>query len=879
MDRRPEGVVTFLFTDIEGSTRRWEADAAAMRIELEAHDDALRRAVEGCRGWLFKHTGDGVCAAFERPGDALEAAAEAQRCVGLPVRMGIATGEADRRGDDYFGPTLNQVARVMGCAHGGQVLVAGSTVSLVDGFDLVDLGVHRLRDLTAPVGLWQLVGDGLGREFPSLRTVDPAPGNLPRPSTTLLGRDDTVAAVAEALESAPLVTLVGVGGVGKTRLALEVAHTVADRFPDGAWLVELAAVLDGSDVADSVAAIFSIAPPADGDWATAVIDALTGRRLLLVLDNCEHVLDGVVGMVDGLAARAPDVRVLATSREGLGTQGELAWPVLSLATGPGSVASRLFAERVAAVAPDVDLSGHVEDIAEIGERLDGIPLAIELAAARVRSMSPAQIRGHLDERFRLLTGARRSTERHQTLRAAVQWSYQLLSESETALLDAVSVFVGGFDLEAAIAVCGAAVELDEFEALDLLDSLVRKSLLQVDRSGPGVRYELLETIRQFAEERLADRGTAAATRDRHAAHFAERAEAAFAVFRSPAEAEAYAFVDREIANLRAAFEWAAEAPDPDAAVRIAACTHEIARFRLRTEAMGWSARVVDRARDAGHRLLPLLLTMACDGAWSRGELEEAEALGREAVAVADDARYEPFVWAYSDLATIAFYRGDVDRGIELLHAGADHPADEHDRFMLSLALFYRMLMGRPLPEAELERAVAHVEAGGFPTAIAGAWGAESQALADRDPARAEALGAKAVELLQTCGNRLLERTAWAVLATRAASEGDPRQALTAFSPIVDAWAANGDAALARAMLDLARLLADLGDDVAASRILGAVNRIVALAEAADLTTQLRHRMGDARFEAELEIGASHDLAVSADLAHEAIQRARSAVDG
>ena len=493
---RPTGTVTFLFTDIEDSTPRWESDPDGMRRALAVHDDVLRTAIEAKGGWLFKHTGDGVCAAFASPRAAVDAAMIAQRSLALPVRMGIATGDAEQRGDDYFGPAPNRAARVMAAGHGGQILVAAATAALVDDLELIDLGARRLRGLSAPVSMFQVRAEGLRVEFPPLRTLDAGSGNLPAPATSFLGREAQIAAVGEALSTHRLVTLVGVGGVGKTRLAVHAAAAVLGEYRDGAWLVELAPILDAADVNEAVASVFAVAPQADRTWQDGLIESLRARQLLLVLDNCEHVLDAAVPLAERLLVQCPEVAVLATSREALGVSGEWAWPVPSLDVGPGSTASALFVERAQAVEPNFDPGDEVDAVAEICRRLDGIPLAIELAAARVRSMSPSQIRDRLDERFRLLTGSRRSLERHQTLRHAVQWSYDLLTAAERRVLQRVSVFSGGFSLAAATTVCGNDPDgdLDELQMLDVVDSLVRKSLVNVERTATESRFTMLETI-------------------------------------------------------------------------------------------------------------------------------------------------------------------------------------------------------------------------------------------------------------------------------------------------------------------------------------------------------------------------------------------------
>ncbi len=313
-------MVTFLFTDVEGSTRRWEADADGMRVALAAHDEVLRGAIEAHGGWLFKHTGDGVCAAFASPRSAVDAAVAAQRLLELPVRMGLATGEAELRAGDYFGAVLNRAARVMAAGHGGQILLADSTAGLLSGVDLVDLGPRRLRDLTNPVQVFQVRAERLLTEFPPLRALDASPGNLRTATTSFIGRESEVAELRAAVKAHRLVTLTGVGGVGKTRLALEVAARLTDEFPDGVWLFELAAVTDPAAVPDAVAAVLGITQQPGKTVTESVASALEGRSRLLVFDNCEHVVDSVADLVEAILAASATVTILATSREGLGVE-------------------------------------------------------------------------------------------------------------------------------------------------------------------------------------------------------------------------------------------------------------------------------------------------------------------------------------------------------------------------------------------------------------------------------------------------------------------------------------------------------------------------------------------------------------------------------
>ena len=575
MAELPSGTVTFLFTDLEGSTRLWEEHPAAMQSTLARHDAILREAVESHAGHVVKHTGDGGFAVFATARDALGAAVAGQAGLAeerwgstgpLRVRMGLHTGEAQYREGDYFGTALNRAARLMAVAHGGQIVCSRATADLArDGLPtdvgLVDLGEHRLRDLSRAEQVFQVVHRELIRQFPPLRTMDAFPGNLPVQLTSFIGRYDELVEVAKALESTRLVTVTGVGGVGKTRLASQVAAELLPRYPDGAWLCELAAAGDPEAMAQVVAATLGVIPRAGMSVEESIADYLTTKKLLLVLDNCEHLLSAAGGLAERLLRQCVAVRVLATSREGLAVAGEQVWPLRSLpvdgADGSTSDAARLFVDRARAVRPAFAAEANAVVTAEICQRLDGIPLAIELAAARVAAMSAADIAAHLDERFRLLTGGRRSAvERHQTLRATVDWSYSLLDEREQRVLERLGVFAGSFDTAAAEAVV-AGDGVEAWDVLDALTALVEKSMVQLEESlDGGVRYLLLETLRQYARERLDERGDPDVWRRRHAEHYLRFAETAGPALYGP---DALVWGGRprlEADNMRAAVFWA-----------------------------------------------------------------------------------------------------------------------------------------------------------------------------------------------------------------------------------------------------------------------------------------------------------------------------------
>ena len=523
--------MTFLFSDIEDSTRLWEEAPAEMAAALEIHDGIVRATIEQHGGYVFATGGDGFCCSVLDGPEAAEAAVEIQRkllaepdTVPFAVRIGLHTGEATERNRNYFGPEVNRAARLMSAAHGGQIVVSDTTkVLLRNRLALRPLGDHRLRGLGRRMTVHQVVADGLPSEFPPLRSLGSFAGNLPQQLSSFVGRDQLLADVAELVRSNRLVTLSGVGGVGKTRLALEVGAEMADEFPDGVWLVELAPVGDPSSVPAAIATALGITPQGDVELIDTVADAVAGRRLLLVVDNCEHVLDAAGAAIRQILGRSGNAKVLATSREYLWVAGETLLSVspLALDGGIASDAVKLFVERASAARPGFGLydTQSAAAVTEICETLDGLPLGIELAAARMATMSAVEVRDRLGDRFRLLRGSERQPQRQQTLQLAVGWSYDLLSDDERELLRNASVFSGGFDLAGISAVVEDA---DDVDVLERLDSLVRKSLVVVDHAAAHTRYGMFETIRQFAEEQLSATGGLERLRDRHAAHFGEK---------------------------------------------------------------------------------------------------------------------------------------------------------------------------------------------------------------------------------------------------------------------------------------------------------------------------------------------------------------------
>jgi predicted ATPase/class 3 adenylate cyclase len=582
--------LTFLVTDIEGSTallRRLGGDGYA-RL-LAEHHALIRSALAAHDGTELTMTGDGFFAAFSSPRSCVAAALEMQHAIDahewpagehIRVRMGIHTGEAELTAAGPVGLDVHRAARIAAVAYGGQVLLSETAAALVQGFlptgaALLDLGVHRLKDLGRSERLFQLAGAGLSAEFPALRSLgNPALlNNLPAELSAFIGREDELKDVRALVESTRLVTLTGAGGSGKTRLGLQVAADLLDDTDDGVWLVELATVTDRDAVPASIAAVLGVVSQPGRPALDTLIDALAPQHPLIVLDNCEHLIDACASTADAILRRCPGVHLLVTSREPLGIGGEAIYrvPPMSLPLGDDdrsgwadSDAVALFVDR--ARKQGVDLVADEQDgplMVSICRRLDGMPLAIELAAARLSSVSIADLRDRLDQRFRLLTGGSRvALARQQTLLATVSWSYSLLDGAEQRLLRRLAVFPESFDLAAAEAACGFG-DLDRLDVVELVGSLVNKSLVVTEPSADGLRYRLLETIRQFAVDRLVEAGDeeTAAVSAAHCAHFVSVAETAAPHLAGPEQGSWFGRLDADRANLWRAAEWAAASAD------------------------------------------------------------------------------------------------------------------------------------------------------------------------------------------------------------------------------------------------------------------------------------------------------------------------------
>ena len=614
----PAGTVTFLFTDIEGSTRLWEKFPAAMQVTLARHDILLRQAVETHRGQIVKMTGDGLHAVFASAGDGLAAVLAGQRLLHaepwpisdpLRVRMALHSGEAELRDGDYFGTVPNRAARLMSISAGGQILVSQSTADLIQDHlppqvSLRDLGEHRLKDLVRPERVFQVVSPDLPVNFPPLQSLSAFHHNLPVQLTSFVGREGELVETLRLLSGTRLLTLTGPGGTGKTRLSLQIAAEALLDYPDGVWMVELAPLAEPAYILPALARIFDLRELPDRPLSAVVTDYLRLKTLLLVLDNCEHLIEACARLADQLLRACPHLRIIASSREVLGVAGETAYRVPALAlpdirqATPESLAvseaARLFVERARAAQPQFTLTtSNAPAIAAICQRLDGIPLALELAAARVKLLSAEQIAARLDDRFRLLVGGSRTAlPRQQTLRALMDWSYDLLPEDERLLLRQLSVFTGGWTLEAAEAL-GQGLNV-----LGVLDQLVNKSLVSVDEAGGEARFRLLETIRQYAREKLLEAGEAESVRDRHLEFYLQLAESTEPKLLGKEMIAALDQLEVEQGNLRAALEWALE-KDPLAALRLVAVLLNFWRMRVSAmEGLTWVKTALARSEAA-----------------------------------------------------------------------------------------------------------------------------------------------------------------------------------------------------------------------------------------------------------------------------------------
>lgn len=687
------GIVTFLFTDIVGSTRLWDEATERMRAALELHDALAQAAIEKYSGSIVKRTGDGFHAAFDDPLDALMAAVAFQTSLAalsstsgltLEVRCGMHAGNVERRDGDYFGPPVNHAQRIMAAAHGGQILLSQAVADLVDdrlpaGVTLRDLGSVRLRDLMRAKHVFQVVDSRLRQDFPVLRSLEATPNNLPQQVTSFIGREPELQELSRLLPRARLLTLVGTGGIGKTRLALQLAANLVDQYPDGVWYVDLSAIDDPTQVANALARVLGLTEVPGTPVVETICLRTKSERALIVLDNCEHLLTACARLAGALLQAGPGIQLVATSREPLRTAGEqiVTLSPLSLPgqTGdPGKFlradAVRLFVERARSREPHFAVTEqNASAVAKICTRLDGIPLALELAAARVGALPLEKIATRLDDRFALLTsGDRTAMPRQQTLKALIDWSYDLLEPNEKVLFARLSVFAVGWTLDAAETVCSDKI-LPRADLLNLLDQLVQKSL--VVRHEQEDRYGFLETIHDYAAIRLQESREVDTLRDHHQRHFLALAEAAEPALRSRKdELRWLSSLETEHANFKAALQWSLERPGLAVdALRMCGALRLFWMIRGHwREGRDWcSAALQKDVGAASSDVRARALITAGNMSFRLGETVGSEAFFESALSLARDAGDRSLeAVALNNLSNLVADHGDRKRALQLL---------------------------------------------------------------------------------------------------------------------------------------------------------------------------------------------------------------------
>jgi len=859
MSQLPSGTVTFLFTDIEGSTELWEKYPDAMKTALAEHDALLREIITAQHGHVIKGRGDGIHAVFATALEAVQATLAAQRelqrlnaaragesqNLALRVRMGLHTGEAELRDGDYYGQTLNRAARLMAAGHGGQILLSAVTAQVTRDqlpaeVSLLDLGEHALKGLLHAEHLYQLIAPGLPKDFPPLKSMPVTRHNLPTQLTSFIGRERELADAQKKLANARLLTLIGPGGIGKTRLALQIAAEQLPNFKDGVWLTELAPLTDPDLIVSTLAAVFEVREVPGTPLLQLIVDYLRAKELLLVLDNCEHLVEASAQLADQLLHACAKLKIIVSSREALGIDGETIFRLPSLASPEdiGSLldyaATRLFVERAAKAEPRFQLTTeNAAAIIQICRRLDGIPLAIELAAARVKLFTPEQIAERLADRFKLLTGGSRAAlPRQQTLRALIDWSYQYqsLNETEQRALRRLAVFSGGWQFEAAEAVIGEA------EALEGLAGLVNKSLVTIEEQAGQARYAFLETIRQYALEKLVEAGEASELRDRHLDYLLQRMQQSPQSMFRLESIETLDETEVEHDNLRAALEWATS-NQPEKALKLAQAVGGFWTARdYHREARDWCQAILnqteslpgadtDRAR---------LYALSSWSSMSMGEHKEGRAAAERALALAKKVN-DPvtLVRAYTALALTCIFLGDYPVAQQAVIEG-ERLARQSDLkldlvFILSTRAQIAYHAERDALQAKryLDEAAQVVQEAGYPWATSfTASGLAQVAALLGDLRTARARFQESAEAGRKVGNMRVVHASRSELAHVLRQHGELAEALEIYKDLLPKWKELGHrAALAHELECIAYILIRKEEPVRAATLLGAAEAL------------------------------------------------------
>ena len=830
----PTGTVTFLFTDMEGSTRLWDEFPAAMNDALTRHDEILAGVAEAHDGYVFSRAGDGWGVAFASSAEAVRAALEIQQRISdedwpasigaIRLRMGLHAGVANQRDGDFFGTAVNRAARVSAAANGGQVFLTEAVRALIADdpaadWQLHDLGEHRLRDLTRAEHLWQIADAGLQAPIADLAPRSRA-GNLPAPGATIVGRDAEIDAVISDLAAASVVTLVGVGGVGKTTLALEVARRLASDADDGAWFVDLTTVDDPDEVPSRISAALGVARRGDMGDLEGLVDALATDTRIIVIDNAEHLIDRVAEVVDHVAQRAPIVKLIITSREPLSIRAEVVHRIRPLGLGHGSAispAATLFIDRALVAAPDLDTSAFPIGVVEqICERLDGLPLAIELAAANAETMTPSEILHALEsDRLSMRSGSRSVSQRHRSLDDLIAWSYERLDPTTQRVFERLSIFVGGCTAEAAESVCGDE-SVDAVEVRGALRTLVRKSMITTDRTAGSTRFTMLETLRGYARNRCTDLDENTATEERHARWYASFSEEVFNGLSSPAEAQWLTAAIRELENLERAATWAASHEEFDVLASVAVCLPTILESRSPPGIETWielalSVLPPDHPGRFDYCFAAGYLTIF------RGDLHGSQTVIDAGIAgLADTERAKVMRDGFRLIA--AFFLGDMDAVIadseevsEAAYALGEQRLAVSLAADLGLALFFTGQTERAWAVADKLRTRA--EASGIATSLAWSMYLLGELSSASDPMMAVEYLEESVEYGVSIDNQFVVGISLIALASTAGRNDQTDVALDAMYRCVKLWHGTGNRPqFWTAIRNLVEILHRIGDD-------------------------------------------------------------------